>query len=145
MEIQSKELRIGNLVQITDDGLKELWNCTEDVIDKVQEVEVFSTDELILNEYEFGYSEIKPIPLTEDYLVKFGGIKTGITFRFGKYILWWTGEDEHKYSFMLYDERDTNDNQIGKVYSKELTKVKTVHHFQNIMMDLGEELTIKDK
>lgn len=83
----------------------------------------------------------KPIELTEEILLKIKGVKQGgLTFRIGKYILWFY--DGEYYSFMLYDEKDDLPND-KKVYSIELTRVKYLHHLQNVFYSLeNKELEI---
>lgn len=111
--------------------------------------------------YGFGYSgngiggwhsfkhakPLEPVRLTDDVIKKLGLIKEGVTFKIGKYILWYVGTSETDYRFMLHDERDnessgTMDNL--KVFSKSITTVEFLHQLQNVYHDLtNTELNTK--
>lgn len=115
------ELRLGNIV------LDKLYGCN-----------------VIITKYFFtegNVNSIEPIALTEEILLKIKGIKQeGLTFRIGKYILWYYNGES--YSFMLYNEKDDLPDDL-KVYSVELAKVKYLHQLQNVFYSLeNEELEI---
>jgi len=112
-QMDSKELRIGNL--INDNGL----------------VESVVVEHLINDEYYDGLKGCKPIPLTEECLIKFGFSKIN-----GKHIEAW----ELIGSPFTWSKDCLN---IGNGMS--ITNIKHVHQLQNLYFALtGEELTIKD-
>lgn len=120
--MKANELRIGNYVK----SLNTV--CTIDCIFR-QQVEVSNNYE----EWTPDLEDIKPIPLTEDWLLKFG---------FNK------GEDIVGYCFFIELENIedfTIHLQDGKlVYFYEDLELKYVHQLQNLYFALtGEELTIK--
>lgn len=83
-----------------------------------------------VNTYPIEY--ISPIPLTEDWLVKFGFIDDQISFELNGFMLGWYRNDEFYY---LPTNQITVRNKI---------QIKYVHQLQNLYFALtGEELTIK--
>ena len=118
MEIQAKDLREGNYV-----------------FEDVDEVKVSA---MRIAVYNYAKGLIKPIPLTEEWLLKFGwgadsdfdntyinnvGLKNEVMFY-----------DTDNKVFLIETERDTI----------ELSHIKHVHQLQNLYFALtGEELTIK--
>ena len=112
--MKANELRIGNLVLRPD--LNELNHSISEP--KPHYVEF--TD--LCNEHR-----LKPIPLTEEWLVKFG---FDDDFHIGKF---WVTIDDNGY---YYTNHKLNDNGF--------TEVLFVHSLQNLYFALtGEELTIK--
>ncbi len=77
-ELKAVELRIGNLVCITDLAKHDVWETCglEGLNESSHVVASFDADELNLvidnSEVEFGYNEVEPIELTEEWLVKLG-------------------------------------------------------------------------
>lgn len=137
--IKATELRIGNHV---------IFHGDEDMISQLDAADIKN----IANEVMDNHKIHSPIPLTTQLLDKQHFIKRGITYQFGKYILWWTGNSDSEYSFMLFDERD--DDKPGKaigsnyspftVYSIGLRCINNVHELQNLYFFLtGEELHLK--
>jgi hypothetical protein len=109
--IKASELRIGNLIH------------------KYGEVLVFSLQSF-LNVYkkQNGFEEYKPIPLTEEWLLKFG-------FVYLKGHGWVVGD---VFSFNINDSFELD--------WYEQAPLKYVHQLQNLYFALtGKELTIKDK
>ena len=124
------ELRIGNLV-LTKDGITKVSDVLEVGIN------------MIHDSWEYDLGDIEPIPLTEEWLVKFGFNIKGVTGLKGKYVVWLY--DVKDYCFMIHDSRDNLDSNDLKVYSTPLANIKHVHQLQNLYFALtGEELTIKD-
>jgi hypothetical protein len=127
--MKSNELRIGNYV---------LFNKSNNEIGCITSVETF-----VSNQFKVGFDnridikyyddEIKPIPLTEEWLLKFG-------FRIGK------TEEYYELEFVEmfgYDNEDWNFKYLGNLIKLDL---KYVHSLQNLYFALtGEELTIKKK
>ena len=120
----STELRIGNLVE---------WNNEIGIISQLFEMEVvFKCGESDL------YTALKPIPLTEEWLLKFG-------FKY----------DEDEQGFLLNGFH--LENRSNDIYAKNINKedfgcwfinsylleIKFVHQLQNLYFSLtGRELTV---
>ena len=110
--MEARELRIGNFVS-------------------TPHAEVYECDSLAINHVQYGKPTVNPIPLTEEWLLKFGFEKMTKGYCF------------HNGSFGLFF-----DNWILQletpVTSIELNHIKFVHQYQNLYFALtGEELTIK--
>lgn len=116
--LQAKDLRIGNLVYYVKDIVR---------ID-VSDLAVFKLYEK--NGEETYY---RPIPLTEEWLLKSDCEKNDEGFICDRFILTWNAV----YKFWYVRE-----DQLGAY----LTKLEYVHEWQNFYFILqGEELTLKDK
>ena len=125
MKLNHKEFRIGNLVEY--DG-------------RVFEIDSVSEVLPTLNTIEFGigvvdWNNLKPIPLNEDWLVRFGFEKPAHS---------WNGD---KFHLSEWDSYPLNwcvaMNKNGAVL---VEKLKYVHQLQNLYFALtGTELTLKDK
>jgi len=117
----ANELRIGNWVTGEDGKAISIYAIDEDGVNGC----VNPNDGL-----EILYNAAEPIPLTEDWLVKFGFEK-----RFG---------NEFWKNNMEFDI-----NTIGKVrfhWSQKVTYVDSVHQLQNLYFALtGTELNFKEK
>ena len=130
----TNELRIGNLVQ-DEHGFQ------------MEVVALFKDDTVYLdfegNEgdvWEEDVKDLKGIPLTEEWLIEFGFIKSG-------YIPVWMSKR------LIHDEIDKIDILVNEkkqmyfvpsVFVKWSVELKYVHHLQNIYFSLtGQELTIK--
>lgn len=124
MELQAHELRIGNLFQ--EQNTKEVIMVTE------------------LSQFKIGFSgsfkgewQAKPIPLTEEWLLKFGFNKEGNTiykelngFEFGT-----INTNRSKPRFYLQTQGSTSNITLP---------IKFIHQLQNLYFALtGEELSIK--
>ena len=73
MKIKANEFRIGNLID-TPYGILPIYGISKNCI----EVEYNSEDVSI---YDFNLDECKPIPITEEWLLKFGFIANGISYK----------------------------------------------------------------
>jgi hypothetical protein len=121
--MEAKELRISNLVHLIADGHE---NEPDLLIWELEDYEFYE------NKMEY----IKPIPLTEEWLLKFGFYKTTenagnlICYKKGKYtIAKWL---KNKWQFWI----NTTDLYNSPQY---------VHQLQNLFFCLcGEELMLKD-
>ena len=130
--IKAKELRIGNLVFVNKkDPIK-----VESINDSGINLElVFDTDVIesgyIMPQYLIG--EVEPIPLTEDWLLKFG---------FDRGIYWrkdWFEIQQSEDEFSLY----IPDNYVGQEYGEPF---KYVHQLMNLYFALtGTELELKNE
>ena len=78
-----QELRIHNLVSITEAARKELFDCNEVLFEEnTHRVSGLDIDELRLfidsMEVEFDYSQIEPIELTGEWLIKCNVVKRSV-------------------------------------------------------------------
>ena len=110
--IQANELRIGNAT-------------SKGVIKSILE-----------NGVHFGFgkcstfSNLEPIPLTEEILLKFGAIKQTVVLKYGRFIL----RLKKDYNYWHVTDLET----MGY-----LSKIEFVHEWQNFVFVMnGEELTI---
>lgn len=134
MEVKANELRIGNIIEREYDS--EYPN--ENLILRVEEI----TYESLIPDYYYinGYAIDlwKPIPLTEEWLIKLGAIeiidKYGRHFELGKHWIY-IFDDGIEFEFYIQSI-----NQRFNLFKK----FKHVHVFQNLIFALtGTELTIK--
>lgn len=143
--MKPNELRINNIVLLDN---KEYWPEVANIpmlITQITETEslkrgkwTYSVGLKELNQsagYNDTYSQfidfIKPIPLTEDWLLKMG---------FGK----WENKKIWSYKSVLIYYHSKHMFCYGKSYSR--TKLKYIHQVQNLIFALtGTELTINDK
>jgi hypothetical protein len=133
--IEAKELRIGNL--LTHDArtcrvtsLIENGESNYDI-----ETRFVKGGEVRFN--SIIYVGLEPIPLTEEWLVKFGLQHKSFSF---------DHERLHKDINVGYNGDDFINNQISLLYKKKVWfKIHYVHSLQNLYFALtGEELTIKE-
>jgi len=122
--MKATELRIGNQIMFTIKFDKQ----PEDIIS------ITANDFTLCMKYPDNY---KPIPLTEEWLLKFGFEKQGHV----KFI----GEAYDR--FVLGKNGIYSVNEIAYIYEvndHDLCELKYVHQLQNLYFSLtGEELTIK--
>ena len=129
--MEAKGLRIGNLVILNNPKYRKEDTGIVHVIDQIKNdsVTIFRLDKL---PYSFCYGQfinfIEPIPLTEDWLVKFGALQVKPRSGVNK-------------TFKLYGVRIEMSNS-GNFYHKGISK-NSVHSIQNLIFALtGKELTI---
>jgi hypothetical protein len=124
--MEANELRIGNWVK---QGSYSYQPC------KGIEIARFESFQKGLKEAEY-YSEWEPIPLTEEWLLKFGFEKKGqryIKYFFGDYI----GVDVEDFSVGTY--------AFGRIAHAPQPTFMNVHQLQNLYFALtGKELTINE-
>lgn len=115
--MKSSELRIGNYVKGDTDGVYQI---------KMSDFADWYNDH---NSHEFG-NHIHPIPLTEEWILKFGFVKRGLWYKKdGCFILGWMNMDKEVIVGMNRD------------YS---AFYKTVHQLQNLYFALtNTELCVK--
>lgn len=134
MELRANELRIGNLVSRLDlgDHSPRVESVLELRKDKVLTTGPISVICL--------YSETKPIPLTEEWLLKLGGYESHGELRFNYYCR--RNEIIKSISFDFLDsERFYFINDNGVTVGD---RIDYVHQLQNLYFALtGEELLIK--
>ena len=125
--MKANELRIGNYISRLD-----LVDIHKKRIEQILELGKKATTTGSLKVIS-NYEDLIPIPLTEEWLIKFGFIKDGKEFNK------WCGDYEYSFSF----EYGFVFGQLVD-YSHEI-KIKHVHQLQNLYFALtGEELTIKE-
>lgn len=136
--MKPEELRIGNYVFPLDQGGEKL-----DIAHKVTLISRTYVGVTFTTEVNRAYNEIEPIPLTEEWIEKFG-------FKFQ--------EDESPYGMMLYTNEDWSfcileefgtysyAESQGEDYEYfDVMCLRTVHQLQNLYFALtGEELTINE-
>jgi len=124
--MKAEELRIGNLVhqrfeQRSPSGFNYVYS--------VREVNVAGLERCLK-----GISDYEPIPLTEEWFVKFGFISCKSSNEEDKVIDYWKN--------ILYFDRVKDLIRINGV--EIYTEIDYVHQLQNLYFALtGEELTIK--
>jgi len=120
--MKANELRIGNYVN-ADGNHKKVYNLYSNGWD-------FLHDDIDCRFVE--YQNTKPIPLTEDWLLKFGFEKKGSFYRI---------KNSRFVEVIMHDEGIDVTN-----YSVLLPHIKSVHQLQNLYFALtNEELTIKQQ
>lgn len=121
--MKANELRIGNLINI-DDCLTEIAGITKSTVFFDGGFQMFIA------------GGIEPIPLTEDWLLKFGFKKIGRAYKlinFGKFIF-------HDYMGISFYPAGLVNSLLRSDF------LKYVHQLQNLYFALtGEELLIKDQ
>lgn len=126
--IQPNELRIGNYIQREDLVSRELR--FEQVLELCDKVTTTGPVKVVCD-----YNDIKPIPLTEQWLLDFGFEKPAHSFIGDVFHL--SEWDEHPNNWCV--AMNKNNAIIFK-------RLKHVHQLQNLYFALtGEELTIKEK
>lgn len=123
--MKAEEIRIGNKIKFMDDGTIFTVVCID-----LNKAGIENTDEIAWIEFE----SLKPIPLTEEWLLKLGFRNSeSIDFRWYKE---WNGD-----IIIAYDVDDAS-LMISDTW--QFGKRKYVHQLQNLYYALtGEELTIK--
>jgi len=125
--MKANELRIGNLVQFSEDSTFFVVKSVEEKWLELQNEEETSW---------ISSEEIEPVPLTEEWLLKFGFKKTE-----------WDNSNsylfvtpEYDYSIVVYS------NGYLEMGGMVIRKIDYVHQLQNFIFTLtGEELTIDNK
>ena len=124
--MEANELRIGNLVGSYNKGEEDrvLTINAQNIL-----VEAKANKQ--------GYTRYRPIPLTEEWLLKFGFMKSKVSSQF----------DKEKLTIQIANELEYH--KKGRVYFNSWAileeSIKYVHQLQNLYFALtGEELTIKE-
>ena len=126
--MKANELRIGNLIQNYQGDILECFGVT---------CEGHERNSIVWYDNELGFyldiEEIKPIELTEDWLLGFGFVKIGNSYKmknFGRFIFTHIG--------ITFRPAGMLDSLLRT------DLIKYVHQLQNLYFALtGEELTIK--
>jgi len=145
--IDAKQLRIGNYLQPTEKAIKELLEQEMDIKPKsLGEVTSIDNDEIRLYidsmEIEFYYEDVQPIPLTEEWLLKFGFSKNENdvlqieTTLMPLSITLSDNYPDEKYKAWVYEDENFRYHIISD-------NIKYVHQLQNLYFDLtNEELNL---
>jgi len=123
--MEAQELRIGNWCNIVKSPFEN-------------EIGEFQIEAITIHYFECGDDLIlEPIPLTEEWLLKFGFVKEK-----GYYVM---GVHQSRFSGLMKFKFDPLLQLVFSVGSyKDITRVKYVHDLMNLYFALtGEELTIK--
>jgi len=132
--MKANELRIGNYVT---------WIDQEDVSSAVLTVVGIYLNDSIWLEWQWedgtsdntdcGFDSVRPIPLTEEWILKFGAEKqTQYQFVHGRFRLIW--KPEYKYWYVIHNDT-----------LHYMNKIEFVHEWQNFMFVMGsEELQIQE-
>ena len=117
--MKAKELRIGNFYLDINDSLTEISGY---------ELHQMTIKE---NKGDLGIMEFQPIPLTEEWLLKFGfeveEMRNGYQYTLNGFCLW-NSLDSECYSFMIGNDR--NDMNIFDI------ELKCLHKLQNLYFAL---------
>jgi hypothetical protein len=68
--IKANELRIGNYVALTKEAKEDFQNIIGEKTNDCYDITFFNPDGVDFDGYDFTFNELKPIPLTEDWLLK---------------------------------------------------------------------------
>ena len=131
--MEAKELRINNYITDNFGDTFKISGVTESgiCIDGFGEAEMTGMNALM----SLSIDNFKPIPLTEEWLLKFGFIEDSIGY--------WYGNDMTSYDFV--DREDKGFMLVVAQCEHKDTYIKHVHQLQNLYFALiGEELTIKE-
>ena len=138
MSMNPEDLRIGNLVRQKgiegDLGMIEVESIHEDGINVRAETHYNGYEGYGVLEVGYEWKEIEGIPLTEEWLEKFGFVFDGI--------MWW---DKDGFGYSFIDQRCSHEHKEN-VFN-ELPFYQYIHQLQNLYHSLtGEDLpTLKDK
>jgi len=146
--MQVRELRIGNYVQYTEDEMDYNITIKKDIIVWKKGDTCVVDDEMLLTMRNYN-DTVKPIPLTKEWLLKFGFTKENLkpTDQHTEYYS--IGVADCKYSFSYADFReDWGFYQSCTDAHKEIDNnrfdfvscgIKSVHQLQNLYFALTEE------
>lgn len=120
--IQANELRIGNLVRAKS---PEKTEYEEPVVVTIVYLQMFCDKKC----------DFEPIPLTEEWLLKFGGYNDSV--------LWKIMFPNSKYECLQFIFE--NDGVVFRMPGRTIGKIKYAHQLQNLYFSLtNQELEIKD-
>jgi hypothetical protein len=144
--MKPKELRLGNFVDVISNRAQEIQLPCNKVM-KIGGIDFFSVKlyeydkpfAVQPNVFEVRSSDLSPIPLTKEWLLKFGFEKR-ITV--GHSVQYFIGKNPITHDW-LFDILWL-DGYSAPFYRNGFHKIQYVHQLQNLYYDLtGEELTIK--
>ena len=156
--MEAKELMMDNYIQIEDNTFSEYLSCLDldenDTIPdnnclKVTGIDADEVRILIFDQEPFSYKDIKPIPLTEQWLIDFGFKVRKINNLFNEYLLECTPPNYKKEYFLSFRFGTRNDKDF-EFYWYPVTYSGDMHVFpceyvnqlQNLYFALtGKQLT----
>lgn len=132
--MKATELRIGNLVFGIDD-----FNHGKKVIDTIAVITQYRWETIK------GFNGIEPIPLTEEWLIKFGAKKVkGIGDKYWYSIILFDEVENWNKPFIYYSPDNDYAELLDSEHEERITVIKYVHQLQNLYFALtGEELELK--
>jgi len=128
--MEARELRIGNLVK---------WHSS--IIGKIESI---SETSVIFSKWQYALSikEFKPIPLTEEWLLRFGFEKRQET-KMANFITYGFRENPITKDWIILIKHFKDENKF--FYNNGFHVLKHVHQLQNLYYCLcGEELTTQE-
>jgi hypothetical protein len=141
--MEAKELRIGNYINGIYETEIDKGNGIIEDIESCDIVKVVALDSVNITEYciwiEAGsreqYDSFEPIPLTEEWLIKFGFIKDAFTE--------YTYDNLTKEGVSLWNKKDDY-SELWYQGKNNSIQIKHVHQLENLYFALtNKELTIK--
>ena len=150
MALSANELRIGNFVNVL------MYKCDGYEIYQISEIRKYAISDV--NDLSFQYESVEPIPLTEEWLLKFGFEKCNtsrIITSYSKSISWSGGDYKtisvcpdlgNQYIYLRHGELNgsRDDDNLICIFNGDVNGALYVHGLQNLYFALnGKELTIK--
>jgi hypothetical protein len=137
--MKTSELRIGNFIN----GIYSNYDENLEIEENETICKVTSLDNSDLFDYQIYvesdegielFDEFEPIPLTEEWLLKFGFKKIGVNFQLKSFCLWYSSY-EKCYVWRFMNVGEDADRKVCLDY---------VHQLQNLYFSLtGEELKLR--
>lgn len=129
--MKANELRIGNLLQDNSSLLLEVVGLCNFKILRTPPIVCRALDEDTIKEIGVVPEDIRPIPLTEKWLLKFGFVNN------------WNGFSKYGYWKDDFKIISAGNSVFYTIINGKETEIKYVHQLQNLYFALtGEELTI---
>lgn len=148
--MKAQELRIGNLILVNDKQV-EVENMSEYGINgnSWSDTHYGNTTGGFDWDYELKKDRIEGIPLTEEWLIKFGFIK-GVEYQSFRGPYYFVSKEKEPIGNVKYTELSGNyfikDSLFDFRYGCHFTEIKYVHHLQNLYFSLtGTELEVAQK
>lgn len=135
--VEANELRVGNLVHRNDyvSDLFQIRSISQDRIHAINVVEIDVVNNTIYSS-DCTLSELEPIPLTEEWLLKFGFSVSDQPS--------WNVYEIGEWFILLMEKRDTKIILGALADNIPDVEIKFVHQLQNLYFALtGAELPIK--
>lgn len=151
--IKANELRIGNYAALTEEAKEDFSNIIGEKINDYFDVTFFNSDGVDFDGFDFTFDELKPIPLTEEWLIRFGFEKFSQSEMYGEDFVdthGWECEYKNGNLAMLkpssrsnWGEKQNSFSVLGLSYVN--LWIDYVHQLQNLYFALtNEELELVD-
>jgi len=136
--MEAKELRIGNVVFVENEKHRPNSKNTDHIVINVGLIDCRVKNTLTGEEFGQYYKFIKPIPITEDWLLKFG-FELSLNN-------WYGGKGIHVNGRVIWLMKVDYDKKYRvHLTDTSICHVKHVHELQNLYFALtGKELQISD-